>query len=184
MSKLMKSLTLGVAAAAIVVASSAANAYCPRGGGGYYKSGYSNNYGGQYKKYYKKKYYKKSYYKKETYGYDKPEYEADDKDDEVVEGDTDGPGEVAFDMGSRIFEISEKENCTEKGCDGLTLRDAEGVEIEISSVEYAEELYEGSSVEELNYHLGQNGSALRGRLQEIREDGEISYGFICEKIYS
>ena len=197
MSKLMKSLTLGVAAAALVVATSTANAYCPRGGG-YYKGGYSKYYGGYYKKkyykkkYYKKKYYKKAYYKKPEYGYEKP-HDKKDKVEDVAEGDTEGPEgrrdgpddrDVADFSESRLFEIVEKERCDERGCESLTLRDPEGVEIEISGFEYADEMMGGTSEEELNYHLAQNGSALRGRLEEVREDGEITYKFICEKIYS
>jgi hypothetical protein len=171
---------MGVAAAAIVVASSTAYAYCPRGGGSYYKS----SYGGHYKKYYKSKTYKNSYYKKDD-DYEKPvEYEADDEEDDVAEGDIDGPGEPPFEDVSGIFEITEKDNCSERGCDGLSLRGPDGAEYEVGGLEYVDEMYEGASLEELNYHLAQNGGAMRGRLEEVREEEEITYKFICEKIYS
>lgn len=192
MSKLMKSLTLGVAAAAVVVASSTAYAFCPRGDGGYYKGGYSKTYYGGYTKH---SYYKKSYDKTD---YDKPGYtktkkggiekpadiDTDRGERDVVDGGIEGPGEVALDMESRIYEITGKDDCTIDECDGLTLRTADGVEIEVDGVEFVDGLYEGSSEEELTYHLAQNGSAVRGRLQEEIDEGEISYSFICEKIYS
>lgn len=192
MSKLMKSLTLGVAAAAVVVASSTAYAFCPRGDGGYYKGGYNNAYYGDYtkKNYYKKSYYKKDndkqdYTKVEKDGYEKPaEIDVDGRDRDVVEGDADRLGDVAIDMQSRIFEITDKGDCSIDECDGLTLRSADGLEIEVDGIEFVDGLYEGSSEEELTYHLAQNGNAVRGRLQEERDDDEITYSFICEKIYS
>lgn len=85
MSKLIKSLALGTAAAAVVAVSSAAYAFCPREGGYYQISGYYNDYkGGHYENDYYG--YKKPYSEKTEYGaYDKPDADEDDDGPEDVE---------------------------------------------------------------------------------------------------
>ena len=246
MSKLMKSLTMGVAAAAIFVASTSAYAFCPRGG--YYKTGYNGYYHGGYNKYYKghKKYYKK-YYKKYHNGYtkydtDKPSEGPSDEranapsderanapantpsderantpsderanapsderanapsderanapadepvnENENVDGNDDetvveAPGRT---FPSTLFEITDKVDCDEDGCEGIVLRDADGNQINVTDIEYDENLVGQVSEEELNYQLSQNGHAVRGRLTESRdEEGDLSYSFVIERIYS
>lgn len=194
MSKLMKSLTMGAAAAAILVASTSAYAFCPRGG--YYKTGYNGYYHGGYNKYYKghKKYYKK-YYNKYDNGYTKydtdkpsegPVDEPVNENENVDENDDDtvveAPGRT---FPSTLFEITEKVDCDDDGCEELVLRDDQGNRINVTDIEYDENLVDQVSEEELNYQLSQNGHAVRGRLTESRdEEGDLTYSFVIERIYS
>ena len=188
MSKLVKSLTLGVAASIMVAASTAAYAGgCPRGynGSNYYGGNYYNgNYDGGY---YKQGYYKKNYYKNDYYKHDYKKSTAPSNNTDAENDDDDDADETAVEVSteSRIFEIADKSQCEADNCEGLVLRDAEGNEIEVSGIEYDDELAEESSASELAYHLSQNGSAVRGRIKPTgEEDGEKTYSFVVEKIYS
>jgi hypothetical protein len=87
---------------------------------------------------------------------------------------------------SLIFEIVDKENCTTDACEGLTLRDANGHQILVGDITFDEALTEETSLEELAYHLAQNGSAIRGSLELGGADGdaERTYNLHVEQIFS
>jgi len=180
MSKLIKAITLGVATAAIVTASTSAFAFCPRGG--YYNSGY-NSYNGYYKNQYSSDYY--GYEKSHKNNYKSYDDTADTDNTAVDETVVEKTKGVAISTKSRIFEITDKSECDEEGCDALTLRDADGSEIEVAGIEFDKGIIDGTSEEELSYHLSQNGSAIRGRLQEVEaKNGDTTYSVVVEKIYS
>jgi hypothetical protein len=86
---------------------------------------------------------------------------------------------------SGIFEIVDKTDCDTDACTSLVLRDANGADVTVSAVEYDESFVETASLDELNYHLSQNGSAVRGHLEYAGDvDGVATYSFIVEQIYS
>lgn len=183
MTKLMKTLTFGVATAAVIAASASAHAFCPRGSdyGTYYKS-YSHDYYG--------------YKKHKTYGYTKYEAEdaVEDVDNEIdedidneIDEDADEDVEKVSEISaeSQIFEIAGKDDCDEDGCDTVTLRDLQGSEFEVADIEFDEALTDGISEEELAAFLANGATSVQGRVEsEEDEDGETSYTIVVEKIYS
>lgn len=201
MRKFAKTLTLGVAAAIMVAASTASYAAgCPRGSNGYYGANYYGGNNGYYEGnhnygYYKKSYKKKNYYKKyEKYDYKKstpPSDENNAGDDQVennnaaddTAADNTSADNTAAEVStqSQIFEIADKSECKVEGCAKLVLRDANGNEVVVSGIEFAAELADEASADELAYHLSENGNAVRGRLTPGDDD---TYTFVIEKIYS
>lgn len=184
MSKIAKTLTLGVAATIMIAASTASYAGgCPRGyngysGANYYGGNYDDNYGG---------YYKQGYYKNDNYKHDYKKSTAPSNDTNAENNDDDDADETSAEVSteSQLFEIADKSQCKADNCTNLVLRDANGTEIEVSEIEYDDGLAEDTSASELSYHLSQNGSAVRGRLKPTgEEDGEKTYSFVVEKIYS
>ena len=170
MTKLMKTLTFGVATAAIIAASASAHAFCPRG------SDYSGH--NSYYKSYSHDYYGHKSYDHKTYGYTTYEDESDSDDEEVEKI-------VKVSDESQVFEIADKEDCDEDGCDTVTLRDVDGAEFEVSDIEFDEALTEGVSEEELAAILSNEGTSVQGRVEsEEDEDGETTYTIVVEKIYS
>jgi len=192
MSKFARTLTLGVAATIMIAASTASYAGgCPRGyngynnysGANYYGGNYNDNYGG----YYKQGYYKKGYYKNDNYKHNYKKSTAPSNDSDAENDDDANADETSAEVSteSQLFEIADKSQCKADNCTNLVLRDASGNEIEVSEIEYDDGLAEDTSASELSYHLSQNGSAVRGRLTPTgEEDGETTYSFVVEKIYS
>lgn len=87
---------------------------------------------------------------------------------------------------SIIFEIVDKQGCTTDACTTLVLQDAYGHRIQVGAVEFDAALTADASLEELVYHLAQNGSAVKGRLELGGQDGDTTrtYNLLVDKIYS
>lgn len=87
---------------------------------------------------------------------------------------------------SIIFEIVDKQGCTTDACTTLVLQDAYGHRIQVGAVEFDAALTADATLEELVYHLAQNGSAVKGRLELGGQDGDTTrtYNLLVDKIYS
>ncbi|MGI9416147.1 MAG: hypothetical protein ACR2PM_20925 [Hyphomicrobiales bacterium] len=182
MIKLAKSLTFGAAAAALIATGATAFAYdCPREGG--YGGGYSNSYYDSYDYGYKKSY---SHNKRKKYS--KPAKKDDAAEKEDTNDDETGEtaeAETGATPKTGIFQIVDKADCKTDDCASITVRDTDGSDIQVKTVTYADDLIEASSLEEVVYHLAQNGSAVRGRLVPGKDDdGAETYSLEVEQIYS